>query len=71
MMNYRVLVLCDYCGRVHQTGITLDLDDDLGNKQTVAKAFKDKRIPPVITKIQSERITDIVCEHPLGNQHGL
>jgi hypothetical protein len=42
MKSYRVLVLCDYCDRAHPTGITLDLDDDLSNKQTVAEAFKDK-----------------------------
>jgi hypothetical protein len=56
MKSYRVLVLCDYCDRAHPTGITLDLDDDLSNKQTVAEAFKDKRMPPVINKLQRNAI---------------
>jgi hypothetical protein len=50
MRNYRLLVLCDHCDRMHPTGSTLGLNDGLG-RQTIAKAFKNKRMPPMMSKL--------------------
>ena len=55
MRNYKLLVLCDHCERMHPTGSILGLNDDLC-KQTIAKAFKNKRMPPVMNKLQRNAI---------------
>jgi hypothetical protein len=59
VMTLHVLVLCDYCGRRHPTRITLNLDDGLSEKQTVAEAFKEKPLPLKLAKLLMPRIGEV------------
>jgi hypothetical protein len=50
-MNYKVLVYCDYCDRTHPTGLTVDLTKGPETSQTVAKFFRNKRLPKALSEI--------------------
>jgi hypothetical protein len=58
MAQYRILVFCTGCGRMHPARATFLLDDGPTEKATVADAYKDKPLPLELVKLLKK---DILC----------
>jgi hypothetical protein len=58
MAQYRILVFCTGCGRMHPARATFLLDDGPAEKATVADAYKDKPLPLELVKLLKK---DILC----------
>jgi hypothetical protein len=50
-MNYKVLVRCEFCDRIHATGLTVELSEGPEKKQTVAGFFRARPLPLTLSKL--------------------
>jgi hypothetical protein len=55
MRNYRLLVLCDHCDRMHPTGSTLGLNDGLVSRPSPGPSSTNE-CPPLMTKLKRNAI---------------
>jgi hypothetical protein len=51
MAQYRVYACCNRCDRLHRMDTILTLDDGPINRQSIAKAYKGKRVPPQVARL--------------------
>jgi hypothetical protein len=58
MAQYRILVFCTDCGRMHPARSTLLLDDGPIEKTTIADAYKNRPLPMELVKLIKQ---DILC----------
>lgn len=48
MPMYSISVFCDLCGRVHATGVVIDLSDGPDDTQSIGDAYQGKVFPVVL-----------------------
>jgi len=65
MAMYRVCAVCNACGDLHTTGITVSLNGGPANKQSIAEAFTNKDPPANIAELKDLRVH---C-HKIGRQY--
>ena len=56
MPKYDIFALCNACGDLHPTGISLILDNGPLNKQSIADAFAGQDLPPDVATLKNERV---------------
>lgn len=56
MAMYYVCAVCNACGDLHKTGITVNLAEGPVNKQSVADAFRGKDPPANVAALKDMRV---------------
>jgi hypothetical protein len=56
MAMYHVCAVCNACGDLHTTGITVSLNCGPANKQSIAEAFTNKDPPANIAELKDSRV---------------
>jgi len=54
---YGVLVACNKCGGVHETGISVVLEDGPFDKQSISALYKGKPLPKNLADLANNSIT--------------
>jgi len=54
---YGVLVACNKCGGVHETGISVVLEDGPFDKQSISGLYKGKPLPKKLADLANNSIT--------------
>jgi hypothetical protein len=53
---YNVCAVCNACGDLHTTGITISLNEGPASKQSIEDAFASKDPPPNIAELKEKRV---------------
>ncbi len=56
MAMYNVCAVCNACGDLHATGITVSLNGGPTSKQSIGEAFANKDPPPNIAQLKEKRV---------------
>ena len=56
MAMYNVSAVCNACGDLHATGITVSLNGGPTGKQSIEEAFANKDPPPNIAELMEKRV---------------
>lgn len=56
MPMYSISVFCDLCGRVHATGVVVDLSDGPDDAQSIGDAYKGKVLPEILAVHRKNKI---------------
>jgi hypothetical protein len=56
MAMYNVCAVCNACGDLHTTGITVSLNGGPTTKQSIEEAFANKDPPPNIAELKDKRV---------------
>jgi hypothetical protein len=54
---YNVCAVCNACGDLHTTGITISLNEGPASKQSIEDAFASKDPPPNIAELKENGCT--------------
>ena len=56
MAMYNVCAVCNACGDLHKTGITINLAEGPVNKQSIGEAYSNKDPPLQVAALKSVRV---------------
>lgn len=56
MPMYTISVFCDLCGRVHATGVVVDLSDGPDDAQSIGDAYQGKVFPEILAVHRKDKI---------------
>jgi hypothetical protein len=56
MAMYNVCAVCNACGDLHTTGISVSLIGGPASKQSIEEAFANKDPPPNIAELKEKRV---------------
>jgi hypothetical protein len=55
--EYGVLVSCNKCGGIHDTGIAVAMEEGPADKQSIADLYEGKTLPKILAELTNRSIT--------------